>query len=56
MELINRGEIVDRYGSDRFTKGLDPTADCSSQVAVRVVIGYILLSWHCPPPEKMNSI
>jgi hypothetical protein len=52
MKLINRSEIVDGYGIDGFAKGLDSGADCSSQVAMRVVIGYILLSWHCPPPEK----
>jgi hypothetical protein len=56
MELINRSEIVDRYGNNRFTKGLDPTPDCSSQVAMRVVIGYILLSWHCPPPDRCNLV
>jgi hypothetical protein len=42
-------EIVDGHGIDCLAKRLDPAADCSSQVAMRVVIGYILLSWHGPP-------
>ena len=45
MKLINRSKIIDGYGIDGFAKGLDSGADCSSQVAMRVVIGYILLSW-----------
>ena len=52
MEFINGSEIVDGYGVDRFAKRLDPAADRSCQVAMRVMIGDILLSRHCPPPEQ----
>jgi hypothetical protein len=46
MVLIYRSKIIDTYGIDRLAKRLDATADRSDQVAMRVVLGNILQSWH----------
>ena len=47
MELIDGSEIVNGYPINRFAKELDPAADRSSQVAMGVVIGDILLESRC---------
>jgi hypothetical protein len=56
MELIDRSEVVDRHGIDCLAKPLDAVADRSNQIAVRVVVGNILLSRHRPPPERRSMI
>jgi hypothetical protein len=52
MEFIYRREIIDCYGIDRFSKRLNSAANRTNQVAMRVVLGNILLHWHCPSPEQ----
>jgi hypothetical protein len=51
MKLIDGSKIVDSYRIDRLAERFNPAADRSDQVAMRIVFGNILLSWHCQPPE-----
>jgi hypothetical protein len=52
MELIYWSEIIDCYRIDRLTKRFNAAADRSNEVAMRVMVGNILLSWHGSPPEQ----
>ena len=54
MVLINRSKIIDGYRVDRLAESLDATTDHSNQVATRVMIGNILLSWHRQPQNKIK--
>jgi hypothetical protein len=50
--LINRSKIIDGYRVDGLAESLDATTDRSNQVATRVMIGNIPLSWHRLPLEQ----